>query len=90
MLRRDVLLTGAKLNAHSYDQIMGERQLKKLNTTLRQVRSPQSQASWGPSQGSEEGAGWCCGLWWGIELEVHYTFWGGLLGYVLDMCQLRR
>ena len=84
MLRRDILLTCAKLNAHSYERIMGERQLRKLNTELRQVRSPQSQTSWGRCQGSEEGAGWYSGLLWGVGLK-HFTTYRRLFGYALEM-----
>lgn len=37
MLRREVLLTRAKLHGLCYDQIMGERKLRSLKTQLRQV-----------------------------------------------------
>ena len=37
MLKRENLLTRAKLNALFYDHITGERQLRKLKTELRQV-----------------------------------------------------
>jgi hypothetical protein len=37
MLRREVLLTRAKLHALCYEQIMGERKLRSLKTQLRQV-----------------------------------------------------
>ena len=39
MLKRENLLTRAKLNALFYDHITGERQLRKLKTELRQVGS---------------------------------------------------
>ncbi len=39
MLRREVLLTRAKLHGLCYDQIMGERRLRSLKTQLRQVGS---------------------------------------------------
>lgn len=37
MLRREVMLTRAKLHGLCYDQIMGERRLRSLKTQLRQV-----------------------------------------------------
>ena len=40
MLKRENLLTRAKLNALFYDHITGERQLRKLKTELRQVSNP--------------------------------------------------
>ena len=46
MLKRENLLTRAKLNALFYDHITGERQLRKLKTELRQVGS-QGLVSWG-------------------------------------------
>ncbi len=39
MLRRETLLTSAKLDALRYDQTMGERQLRKLDAELHQVGS---------------------------------------------------
>lgn len=39
MLRREVLLTRAKLHGLCYDQIMGERKLRSLKTQLRQVHA---------------------------------------------------
>ena len=42
MLRRENLLTSAKLNALCYDQSTGERQLRKLDSELHQVGSLES------------------------------------------------
>jgi len=39
MLRREVMLTRAKLHGLCYDQIMGDRRLRSLKTKLRQVRA---------------------------------------------------
>ncbi len=39
MLKREVLLTRAKLHGLMYDHIMSERKLRSLKTQLRQVRS---------------------------------------------------
>lgn len=40
MLRREVLLTRAKLHGLMYEHIMSERRLRTLKTQLRQVRYP--------------------------------------------------
>ena len=39
MLKREVLLTRAKLHGLMYDHIMSERKLRSLKTQLRQVRA---------------------------------------------------
>lgn len=42
LLKREHLLTRAKLNALYYEHITGERKLRSLKTQLRQVRQPAS------------------------------------------------
>ena len=53
MLKREVLLTRAKLHGLMYDHIMSERKLRSLKTQLRQVRRPpafEASSLLGPAQ----------------------------------------